>query len=277
MNHYAKFKFENQNRLNLYPLPCFHVGAPQCDVKFIKEHLTRISKDPLARWIYMGDGGECVTKISKGHLFTQIYNPTEQQNILVDLLKPIAHKGLFALRGNHGNRVYKETGLSFDMTLAARLGLPYLDIEAYCNIVVNRSSYNIYCHHGIDSGGALKPKITAAENFLGFVNADVFLTAHSHICGELSPAAVQEFDNIGCKVKTRFRYQFVCGTGYDSRDSYATEHGYRPLLPAFLRVILDGRIIRGTPKHTVLHDTWRSDGQHEVNGQWGVKYLAHAG
>lgn len=281
MNHYIKFKFDpkgyRQKHVNIYPLPCFHVGATQCDVEFIKQHIKRISDDECGYWIYMGDGGECITRISKGHLFTQIYNPTEQQNILVDILKPISHKGLFALRGNHGNRIYKETGLSFDMTLACRLGLPYLDIEAYCNITVTRSSYNIYCHHGIDSGAALKPKVTAAENFLEFVDADVFLTAHSHVVGEIPPAVVQGFDNIGCKVKSKYRYQFICGTGYDSRDSYATERGYRPLLPGFLVVRLDGRIIEGVVQKVVDHCVWRSDGQHEVNGRWGDKYLAHAG
>jgi hypothetical protein len=283
MEHYIHFEIETKKlkqscgpHVNIYPLPCFHIGAPQCDVLFIKEHLKRVADDPNGFWIYMGDGGECVTRLSKGHIFSQIYNPTEQQNILTDILSPIKHKGLFALRGNHGNRIYKETGLSFDMTLAYRLGLPYLDVEAYCNIVVNRSSYNIYCNHGIDSGASLKPKVTAAENFLGFVDADIYLTAHSHITAELPPASMQSFDNRGSRVHTKFRYQYVCGTGYDSRDSYATEHGYRPLLPGFVCILLDGRIISGEAQRIVQHQIWRSDGQHKVNGRWDEKYLCSA-
>lgn len=279
MEHYIRFDFKTKDKpqINLYPLPCLHVGAPQCDVAFIKEHINRIKEDPYAKWIYMGDGGDCITKISKGHLFTQLYNPTEQQNILVDILSPIKDKGLFALRGNHGNRIYKETGLSFDMTLACRLGLPYLDIEAYCNINVNKSTYDIYCHHGIDSSSVLRTKIQAAEQFMSHIDADIYLTAHSHVAVELPPSSLQTFNNDSRRVVTRYRYLYICGTGYDSRDSYATEKGYKPLLPAYLSVKLDGRLIHGYPQYDVQSTIWRSDGKHEVNGQWGNKYLAHVG
>ena len=48
--------------INLYPLPCLHIGAEQSDVIFIRQHIRRIKEDPNALWVYMGDGGECVTK-----------------------------------------------------------------------------------------------------------------------------------------------------------------------------------------------------------------------
>lgn len=102
------FKFP---RLRLYPLVCMHVGAPQCDVKFLRQHIQRIKDDPDARWVYMGDGGECVTKLSKGDVYGQLLSPQLQLEALIDLLDPIKDKGLFGIRGNHGHRVYKETGL----------------------------------------------------------------------------------------------------------------------------------------------------------------------
>src|SRR5213083_2468773 len=98
-------------KINLYPLVCLHVGSPQADMKFIREHLKRITEDPHARWVYMGDGGECVTKLSKGDVYGQILSPYQQMEMLDDLLRPIAAKGLFGIRGNHGNRIYKESGL----------------------------------------------------------------------------------------------------------------------------------------------------------------------
>ncbi len=98
-----------KHSVRLYPLSCLHVGAEQSDVKFIKEHIQRIADDPIGRWVYMGDGGECVTKFSKGDAWTQVYPPQTQMDVLVDLLAPVAGKGLFGIRGNHGNRVFKDT------------------------------------------------------------------------------------------------------------------------------------------------------------------------
>ena len=75
--------------IRLYPLACFHIGAQQSDYKFITEHLQRIKNDKNAFWVYMGDGGECVTKQSKGDISSQLLNPQLQMEMLCDLLTPI--------------------------------------------------------------------------------------------------------------------------------------------------------------------------------------------
>lgn len=103
---YIKFTFDTKKMnlstpfIRLYPLACLHIGAQQSDYKFIQEHLQRIKKDPAAKWIYMGDGGECVTTQSKGDVFGQILNPQSQMEMLCDLLGPLKSKGLFGVRGN---------------------------------------------------------------------------------------------------------------------------------------------------------------------------------
>src|SRR5574341_90973 len=168
-------------KITLYPLVCMHIGAAQCDMKFLKEHIRRIKNDPYARWVYMGDGGECVTKNSKGAIYAQLMSPQDQLDMCVDLLIPIKEKGLLAIRGNHGHRIYKDSGLSFDNALATRLGLPYLGVGVHANLVVNRSSYDLYFHHGKDSGTSLKGKITAAGNFGKFIDADAIFRADSDV------------------------------------------------------------------------------------------------
>src|SRR5207247_558606 len=115
----------------------------------------------------------------------------------------------------------KETGLSFDHTLCARLGIPYMGVETFANIVVNRSSYDLFFHHGQDSGVPLKTKIAAAENFSRMKNADAIFTAHSHVALQLTPSILQECDNVGKKVYSRIREQYICGCAYDSRSGYA--------------------------------------------------------
>lgn len=270
------FKFKS---LTLYPLVCMHVGAPQCDVRFLREHIARIDDDPTARWVYMGDGGECVTKYSKGDVYGQLMPPQLQLEMLVDLLAPIKDKGLFAIRGNHGHRVYKETGLSFDHTLSTALGIPYLGVASFAHFLVGRTPYTAYFHHGIDSGISLKSKITAAENFGKFIFADAIFTAHSHVAEDLTPAPMQmvrDNRNGTFSVETRMRYQYICGTAYDSRTGYAEDKGYPPLLPAYLAVEFDGRVREGRALRGQTCRKWRSTADYPLRHDYLQKYLFDA-
>ena len=81
---YIRYTFDTKKLkiepyINIYPLPCMHVGAAQCDMEFLTDHIDRIKTDPNARVVYMGDGGECVTKYSKGEVYKQLCSPQRQQ------------------------------------------------------------------------------------------------------------------------------------------------------------------------------------------------------
>lgn len=259
--------------LHLYPLVCMHIGAPQCDMEFLREHVRRIEADPNGRWVYMGDGGECVTKLSKGDIYGQLVPPQGQMDILVDLLRPVRAKGLFGIRGNHGNRIYKETGLDFDHNLCTALGVPYLGAATMANLKVNRSSYDCYFHHGADSGTALAAKIGKAESFARFIDADAIFTAHSHVAIELQPAPLIGCDNVNKRASVKMRCQYICGSAYDSRTGYAEEKGYSPLLPSYLSVAFDGRVVEGKAKYGQRATTYRSDGQRQLKHDYLLRYI----
>lgn len=271
---YFKVKFDTRAlglekpQITLYPLVCMHLGAAQCDMKFIQKQIARIEEDPNARWIYLGDGGECVTKSSKGDVYAQLLSPQGQQDLAAELLAPIRERGLFGIRGNHGHRIYRETGLSFDKNLCHRLGIPFLGVSTFMNMVVNRSSYDLYFHHGADSGTALQAKITKAEKFLNFVNADALFTAHSHLAQELQPSVLYELDNSSGKIRTKLRRQYVCGAAYDSRTGYAEEKAYTPMLPAWISVKFDGRIIEGEAQKSQSCKIFRSDGTYPIEHKY---------
>lgn len=265
---YIKFEISTRGSkesvVRIYPIVCLHVGAQQCDEKFIREHLYRAKHDPAARIVYMGDGGECVTKLSKGDVYAQTLSPQQQHDVLVEWLKPVANKMLFGIRGNHGHRIYKETGLDFDKNLCHRLGIPYLGASCFANLVVNRSSYDLFFHHGSDSGIPLSSKISKAEGFGRFVDADAIFTAHSHICVDLPPLHLLSADNANCKIETKLRHQYIAGSGYDSRSGYAEDKAYPPILPSYMTVEFDGRIIEGHAQYSQHSKIFRSDGKHEL-------------
>ena len=281
MASYIHFKYDSDDldgpALRLYPLACMHVGASQCDMRFIKEQIARIKHDPAARWAYLGDGGECVTTMSKGDVYGQLLAPGQQQDLLVDLLSPIKEKGLFGIIGNHGARIYKATGLDFDHTLCARLGIPFLGLAAMANFVVNRSSYDMYFHHGIDSGVTLQSKIAKAESFGKFIDADAIFTAHSHVAIALQPAALLSADNDRSRVRTKLRHQYICGSAYDSRTGYAEAKGYPPLLPSWLSVEFNGKIVMGKAQYSQDHTVYRSDGSYTQSHEYVLDYMRGTG
>jgi hypothetical protein len=234
-------KIQNRKKaVRLYPLVCMHLGAQQCDEKFIKEHVYRAKHDPDGLVVYMGDGGECVTKLSKGDVYAQTMSPQEQIDECVEIMKPIRNKLLFGIRGNHGNRVYKETGVDFDKNLCERLGMPYLGASTFMQLVVGNVAYDTFWHHGIDSGAPLVTKVRRAETFSHFIDADAIFTAHSHVAMELQQAALLFANNKKHEVGTKLRSQYICGSGYDSRSGYAEDKGYPPLLPSYIEVEFSG-------------------------------------
>lgn len=261
---YIRLHFEND--LIIYPLVCMHVGAPQCDYQFLREHVQRIADDPHARWVYMGDGGECVTKHSKGSIYEQLLSPQAQLEVVTDLLRPIQGKGLFGIRGNHGHRVYKETGLSFDNSLCHWLGVPYLGVAAMAYMEVGDVNYSAYFHHGIESGISLRSKIASAENMAKFVNADAIFTAHSHVAMELTPAPLLEVDSRNKKLRTKLRHQYICGCAYDSRTGYAEEKGYPPLTPSYVSVRFS------TVRHLQTYTRYASDLSYTLDHSYVSKY-----
>lgn len=268
---YIRRKFEKEdlggsNKVRIHPICCWHLGARQCDMEFIHQTVKEIKDDPASRWVYMGDGGECVTRLSKGNVFEQTLSPQQQADILHDLLEPIKEKGLLGIRGNHGNRIDLETGLSFDKSFLTSLSVPYLGVSALANIVVARSSYDLYFHHGAPSGASLQSKVNAAKKFSHII-ADVRVTGHSHVAMELDPDFYTYADNQARRSRLKPIHQCIAGCAYDSSvEGYAEEKAYSPILPGRIRIDLDGSIAEGKRAHKVSMRVERSMGDRDVVG-----------
>jgi|SRR6267142_996799 len=234
------FRYETkEKKLTLYPFVCWHVGAPQCDYEFIDEMVERLKDDPHGRGIYLGDGGECVTKTSKGQIYEQTMNPQEQLNWVANKLLPVKEKMLFGVKGNHGWRTFKDSGLNFDEGLCMKLGIPYHGVSTFWHLQVHRTTYTIFTHHGLDSGVATGTKIMKAKKFEEVIIADAIMSAHSHICVVIPPSSRAYLDHShgGTRyIRWLSTHGYICGCAYDSRSGYAEDKGYPPILPAHLSI-----------------------------------------
>jgi len=238
------FRYETaEKKLTLYPFVCWHIGAPQADYEFINEMVQRLKDDPYGRGVYMGDGGECVTKTSKGQIYEQTMSPQEQLNWLKNKLQPVKEKLLFGIKGNHGWRTFKDSGLGFDEALCLALGIPYFGTATFMELTVGRSSYDVFIHHGLDSGVAIGTKINKAKKFEEIIIADAILSAHSHICAVIPPhhrAYLERHCGTEKHIKWRTTHGYICGCAYDSRTGYAEDKGYPPLLPGHIAITFHG-------------------------------------
>lgn len=250
----------------MYPFVCWHIGAAQSDEKFIGEMIKRVRDDPFAKWIYLGDGGENALKHSKGNTYEQTMGPQDQVRKLIELLKPIQDKGLFLLKGNHGNRTYNETGLSPDEMLAYGLQLPYLGTSAFMHLKVNRSLYSVFLHHGGDSGVSIASKIGAAKKPEAFVSADAIITAHSHVLMELPPKYAVRLDaRKNDPIRWDTTYEYIAGSAYDSRSGYAEDKLYPPIIPSHLKLEFSGRLLNkdgsGVPEKKITAELFRASAE----------------
>lgn len=234
-------KYEHDGKkLTLYPLVCMHLGARQADIPFIKEHVSRIADDPDGRWVYLGDGGECVTISSKGSIYHQTMSPDEQIDAIEELLEPIRGRGLLGVSGNHDRRITKLSGLDWTHALCTRLGIPYMGLSCFMKIKVgtgkNSLFYDTFWHHGTDSGSVVGTKVNKALKLNDLVWADAVFSAHSHICLDNPPQYIAYLPVAGDTIEYKEIRSFICGCAYDSRTGYAEEKGYSPILPAYLGV-----------------------------------------
>lgn len=263
------YRLETKEKsITLYPFVCWHVGAPQSDYEFIDQMVRRLEDDPFGRGIYMGDGGECVTKNSKGLIYEQTMAPQEQLNYLKHKLDPVREKMLFGIKGNHGWRTFKDSGLGFDESLCLALGIPYFGTSVFWNLLVNRSSYDIYTHHGVDSGVAIGTKINKAKKFEEVVVADAIMSAHSHICAVVPPHhRAFLIDNKTGEKESRIRWRtthgYICGCAYDSRTGYAEDKAYPPILPAHIAITFGGRTHNGKIVKEQTYQMFHSDANRE--------------
>lgn len=257
------FRHESSsNEVTIFPLVCLHVGVDQCAEEFIREHVQRIAADPNAKAVYMGDAGECAIRDSKGDLYSQRLNAGQQLDKAAELLSPIRDKLLFGIRGNHGARIYKATGLDWDEQLCTKLGMPYLGTAAFMRLDVKdyrsaNSPFDLYFHHGAVCGITMGSKITKALGFNRLIRADSVFTAHSHICVESPPENVAFLPRSKREVAWHTTYNYICGCAYDSRESYAEEKGYPPITPAYLGVTFSG-LKHGTDTKRQSCEIWRA-------------------
>lgn len=203
-----------------------HYGARNCDVKSMKETIDHC----ISKGIYvmtMGDMIDASNRYSVGSGVYEQINPQKQMEEMIEILRPLAEKGLLIniMKGNHENRIQKETGIDISKVMATILGVPYSGSACWNLLNVGGRRYSIYTLHGASGSRYEYTKLKAIIDILHNISADIVAMGHVHALSSASYIR-QYIDLRDRTVKEKKIYAILTGSYLKYDDSYAQEKGY---------------------------------------------------
>lgn len=279
------------NSFTVWNLSDIHLGNRACAVDTVKRDIERIRKDPTAFWLGGGDYAEYIGAQDKR------FDPDAVAESLTvadmgklglvltsrvrDLFKPIAHKCLGLLMGNHERhyeRWTEQTGLH--AWLCNELQVPNLQYSAFFDVVFCRcpgvkaprlqftyppnhcgqgkSSYRFMVHHGAGFATTPAGKLKRLIDFMERFDADVVMCGHVHdqkgqrlvrIGADKDCTTITAKESIGVISGSYLRTYAQGVTTYGEQKGYAPV----PLGASFVRITPMAREVK--------------DGEREITGE----------
>lgn len=241
-----KFKchdFLHLDKVNLVGLGDLHIGSKQTNEALIEDAINYIVNTPHTYVTLNGDLIDCVTRQSKGDIYSMKYtSPDEQFDRVLELLTPIKDRILFITKGNHDGG-HRSEGHDYNKQLALIFNLVdcYHPVAGYLEIRVGKKPnnkkpfvYSVYVTHGSGGGSTPGGKANALNKFANVVASDIVLLSHMHgVHYQERLIATPDFQNR--KVITRKQRCILC-SAFMNYGGYGMSGGYHPS-PVGLTVI----------------------------------------
>lgn len=224
-------------------------GGDFCD--FIGPSDKRFDPDAVAPWVTVKDLGDIGSKGMRQ---------------VADLFRPIRHKCLGLLLGNHELKYQLQNSHeSLHGWLCTELDVPNLQYSCLFDLVfgragkvkapalvselpngASRETFRVFAHHGAGYAQTPGGKLNRLVQFMQSFDADLYFVGHVHDhVARKEPAIGADVD---CKtLKQRMRLGIVAGsylkTYQQGTTSYGEQKGYRPtsLGPAIARITPETR------------------------------------
>ena len=243
-----EIKYKSKSALYyVVPLGDIHLGNACCDLDKCKEMVKWIRDNKNTYWIGMGDYIDCINYTDKRFDPDTVAEPYShnlanavplQIEDMIKILSPIKDKCLGLHRGNHEEliRLKYHFDVLYEMWKAFKV--PMLNDSAITRLAFqkvtpnsdsSRCAIDIFSMHGRVGGYKGGYKINRLEDYIGYVDADVYLMGHSHI-KETETKSVLYVDN-QLNLKNKKRILAVTGCflrGYQHGISSYVEKGMYP-------------------------------------------------
>ena len=171
---------DSWSTIKLAPLYDVHIGNINHDAALFTKHVEWIRKTPNVLTWNGGDMIENVTENAPGRT-EQTMTPQAQIDLAKKLLKPIGHKLLFSLPGNHEDRSEKAAGLQITRWMTDDFDAPFFPDYCFCTIKWRGNNFRILAHHGSGSATTAGAQRMAARKALSWAKVfDLCWTGHLH-------------------------------------------------------------------------------------------------
>lgn len=229
--------------IQIVPISDLHLGHSGCNIEKFEKVLQLIYETPDCYTILLGDQTETATRTSIGlGMFEENFHIEDQMEIMAKALKPLVDSGkvLGALTGNHEMRIAYSVKINPAKMVADTLGIPYFGYQGYLLLKVGDVNYHIVAHHGSGSGVSAAAKLNASKKLGSFVDADLFLTGHTHGLLEDKDIRYHINEETG-SVDPYLRHYVVCGSFLEYWNSYPEMKGLAPAITGVAGIRLDNR------------------------------------
>lgn len=261
-----------------------HSGVKPHREEIFRQKVKEVAEDNNAYWFGGGDYCDCVNKsdprftasiLADWFTVPQVDFVSEAQvNHFCEIIKPIAHKCLGLLCGNHELTIkkYYEHDIFFDIVKYIKKHGKFKDedklalgYDGWLNLRFYRSKFGvsgasqriiINGHHGFAGGRLAGAKALAMQRWLWQKDCDIALMGHSHDT-MLQSVQVEGLDNKGNFVAKK-RHGAICGTFLDTTmegiDTYSSIRGYPPM--PIGGVVITLRPGKDRPHERIKLSTW---------------------
>lgn len=184
---------EYLKEIEILPVADYHWADPRSDHAKIAEDIAYIRDNENVYAVLNGDLMDCAIASSIGDTYGATASPMDELRTCVELFKPIAHKVLCVLPGNHEARHYRTNGLDLTELMCRQLGIEdrYSPDTALLFIrfgqLTDRKNHNrkvlytAFVSHGSGGGRKEGGKIQRLSDLSTIVDADIYIVGHTHL------------------------------------------------------------------------------------------------
>ena len=240
--YYEIQNYDDEHKSLVVPFSDVHVGNIDWKQKEFEKNIEWCFDEKNVVLLLNGDLIEAKTRSRKGEGIFSQWNPQQQIEYILKMLKPFAdEKKIIAItNGNHEDAITLETGVDITSIFAKELNVPYLKNGGFISIKLLNQLYQFYMTHG--SSGATLPytKSKAVRDLTNFITGvDCFIYGHVH-AKEHATQQVYYPDTRGRQIKTKDIHYVLSGHYLNYFNSYAQQKSMRPSATGTPKIKLSG-------------------------------------
>lgn len=220
----------NVKRIDIVPLFDVHFGHKACLVSKWMEYIEYIRTHSGVFTFLGGDLIENASKLSvAGGVYEQHLTPDEQIHRVIEMLRPIAHKILFSLPGNHEDRAMKHMGIDVARFIADSLEVPYYDQPIEFDLSWRGYTWRGHAQHGSSGSQTEGGKLNAAKRPVEFHGDFIHVYFSGHVHDNISKERTQIVRNYETgELELRKYFVVILPAFLGYHNTYAARMGWSP-------------------------------------------------